>query len=183
MFQFSEEMKESGLHYWKTKGVPFLVLFLLTCGGWEEARNSFCPQPRGRGSAPASAPLATAPVSLGWRFHSRTSTLRSQTLTCTQRPAHREVGHCPSPHLWRSGSEPLLRGERDRPAQQEDQKLFPTELPLFRMECGNIQALGLHQVCTVTPWIKNLTAVDGVAVESQVQSPAQHSELKDPVLL
>ena len=35
-------------------------------------------------------------------------------------------------------------------------------------------------VPTVAQWIKNLTAAAQVAVEAQVQSPAQHSGLKDP---
>ena len=31
-------------------------------------------------------------------------------------------------------------------------------------------------------WVKNLTAVAQVALEAQVQSPAQHGELKDLAL-
>ena len=38
-------------------------------------------------------------------------------------------------------------------------------------------------VSTVVQWVENLTAVAQVAVAAQVQSPAQHSELKDPALL
>ena len=33
---------------------------------------------------------------------------------------------------------------------------------------------------TVAQWIKNLTAVAQVTAEAQVQSPAWHSEFKDP---
>ena len=39
-----------------------------------------------------------------------------------------------------------------------------------------------HRVPTVVQWVKNPTAVAQVNVEVQVQSMAQHSELKDPVL-
>ena len=35
---------------------------------------------------------------------------------------------------------------------------------------------------TVAQWIKNLTAVAQVTAEAQVQSPAWHSEFKDPAL-
>ena len=34
----------------------------------------------------------------------------------------------------------------------------------------------------VVPWVKNLTAVAPAAAETQVQSPAQHSSLKDLAL-
>ena len=38
-------------------------------------------------------------------------------------------------------------------------------------------------VPAVAQWVKNLTAAAQVTVEVRVQSPAQHSELKDLVLL
>lgn len=37
-------------------------------------------------------------------------------------------------------------------------------------------------VPAVAQWVKNLTAVPWATVEAQVQSPAWHSELKDPAL-
>ena len=35
-------------------------------------------------------------------------------------------------------------------------------------------------VPAVLQWVKNLTAAAWVTAEAQVQSPAQHSELRDP---
>ena len=41
----------------------------------------------------------------------------------------------------------------------------------------------IQEVPTVVQWVKNLTAVARVAVEVQVQSPAQGSGLKNPAMV
>ena len=61
---------------------------------------------------------------------------------------------------------------------------LPWELPYVTVAAVKRRRKNIKtRVPTAVQWVKNLTAVAQITVEGQVQSLAQHSGLKDPVLL